>query len=106
MNIYFVAVLVATASFTGHENLQAQNEKKLYTAPLGVEAYTFRKSFPIDVSKTLDTVQSMGFTEIEGASNNVSAETFKKLCTQRGISIPSVGDSYEHLEKWPDSAAY
>ena len=34
------------------DNAMAQkNKKALYTAPFGVQAYTFRKSFPIDVAK-------------------------------------------------------
>jgi hypothetical protein len=57
----------------------AQNAKALYTAPLGVQAYTFRKSFPINVAKTLDTIKMMGFAEIEGGGNHMSPADFKKL---------------------------
>ena len=81
-------------------------QKPLYTAPLGVQAYTFRKSFPIDVAKTLDTIKMMGFTEIEGGPGRMSPQEFKKLCNERGISIPSTGAGYEQLVKNPDSVAY
>ena len=53
------ALLICLFSFT-------RAQKLLYTAPLGVEAYTFRKSFPLNVTATLDTIRMMGFTEIEG----------------------------------------
>ena len=83
----------------------AQKNKDLYNAPLGVQAYTFRKSFPIDVAKTLDTIKMMGFTEIEGTGGRMPPEEFKKLCNERGISIPSTGADYNNLVKAPDSIA-
>jgi sugar phosphate isomerase/epimerase len=78
----------------------------LYTSPLGVEAYTFRKSFPINVVKTLDTIQMMGFTEMEGGSEGMDPGAFKKLCNDRGISITSYGTDFGNLIKAPDSAAH
>ena len=50
-------------------NVGCGNKKKkegdpLYTAPLGIQAYTYRHSFPVDVAATLDTIQKMGFTEM------------------------------------------
>jgi sugar phosphate isomerase/epimerase len=83
----------------------AQKGKPLYTAPFGVQAFTFRKSFPIDVAKTLDTIKMMGFTELEGGGNRMSPEEFRKLCEERGISIPSTGAGFEQLIKSPDSVA-
>lgn len=79
-------------------------QKSLYTAPFGVQAYTFRKSFPKDVAKTLDTIKMMGFTEIEGGGR--SPQEFRKLCDERGISIPSTGVGYEELIRVPDSVVY
>lgn len=83
----------------------AQKGKPLYTAPFGVQAYTFRKSFPLGVAETLDSIKAMGFTEIEGSAGKVSPEEFKKLCNDRGISIPSTGGGYEQLVKDPQAAA-
>src|SRR6476660_126482 len=68
--------------------------KPLYTAPLGVQAYSFRKSFPNGVEKTLDTIKMMGFTELEGGGGRMSPEEFKKLCEARGITIPSSGAGF------------
>jgi sugar phosphate isomerase/epimerase len=83
----------------------AQQGQPLYTAPLGVQAYTFRKSFPGDVAGTLDTIRMMGFSEMEGGGNGMNPSDFRKLCDARGISIPSVGAGYEQLIKSPDSVA-
>jgi sugar phosphate isomerase/epimerase len=75
-------------------------QKPLYTAQLGIAPYTFRKSFPNGVSATLDTIKLMGFTEIEGGGGRgMSPEEYKKLCDDRGLSIPSFGAGYEQLAR-------
>ncbi len=96
----FTTSIIAIALFA--ETGLAQ--KPLYTAPLGVQTYTFRRSIGIDPAKTLDTIKMMGFTEVEGGGAN--PEQFKKLCDERGISIPSTGASYEKLVKAPDSVVW
>jgi sugar phosphate isomerase/epimerase len=79
--------------------LQAQ---KLYTYPIGVQTYTFRKHFPVKgVEKTLDLIKELGFTEVEGSSNGMGLEEYKKLCDDRGISIPSTGTDFNELIKDP-----
>ena len=100
-----IAFFVFTALSLFSENLSAQN-KPLYTAPFGVQAYTFRRSFPIDVAKTLDTIKMMGFTEIEGGGGRITPQEFKKLCDERGISIPATGASYDQLVNKTDSVVY
>jgi len=99
-----VLFIMALSCVSG--NAQAQKKKPLYTAPFGVQAYTFRKSFPIDIAKTLDTIKMMGFTEIEGSGGNISPQEFKKLCDERGIGIPSTGAGYEQLVNKIDSVVY
>ncbi|HEY1872137.1 MAG TPA: sugar phosphate isomerase/epimerase [Chitinophagaceae bacterium] len=81
-------------------------QKHLYTFPLGIEAYTFRKSFPVDATKTLDTIKMLGFTELEGGSGKISPQQFRKLCDERGIKIVSIGADYNELVKHPDSVVY
>ena len=84
----------------------AQKGKPLFKAAFGVQAYTFRNSFPKNIMATLDTVKAMGFTEIEGGNpKGMTPEEFKKACDARGISIPSTGGSYEELVKNPQQAA-
>ena len=77
--------------------------KKIYNAPFGVQGWTFRKQFPADgVASTLNLIQKMGITELEtGAKKGTTNQEFKKLCNDRGITIPSTGSSFEELEKDP-----
>jgi sugar phosphate isomerase/epimerase len=84
----------------GAESVSAQ--QSLYTAPLGIQTYTFRRSMDSDPAKVLDTVKMMGFTEIEGSAK-IAPEEFRRLCDERGITIPSTGASYEQLVNSPDS---
>ena len=97
-------VMLTVLSLTS-EYVIAQG-KPLYTAPFGVQAYTFRRSFPIDVAKTLDTIKMMGFTEIEGGGGRITSEEFRKLCDERGITIPSTGVGYDQLVNNTDSVEY
>ena len=99
--VLFVMILL-----TGWESAPAQNNKPLYTATFGVQAYTFRKSFPISVARTLDTIKMMGFTVIESGSNGMPPGEFRQLCDERGIRIPSTGANYGQLVKTPDSVVY
>jgi sugar phosphate isomerase/epimerase len=85
--------------------LPAQKQKPLYTAPLGIEAYTFRVGFAMDPISTLDTIQRLGFTEMEGNSAGMPPSTFKTLCEARGIEFESLGVGYDQLIKAPDSVA-
>jgi sugar phosphate isomerase/epimerase len=93
-------------AISSNEFLYAQNDNPLFTAPLGVQAYTFRKSFPISVSKTLDTIKMMGFTIIESGSEGMDPVAFLSLCKERGIRIPSTGAGFDQLERVPDSVAH
>lgn len=77
-------------------------KKSMYTYPIGVQAYTFRNQFPKDPIGTLNMIQRMGITELEGGPTaGMTPEEFKALCTARGISIPATGSSFEQLEKDP-----
>jgi len=81
-------------------------QKSLYTAPLGVQTYTFRRSIGTDPAKVLDTIKMLGFTEIEGGGGRMSPQEFKKLCDERNISIPSTGAGYEELVNKIDSVVW
>jgi sugar phosphate isomerase/epimerase len=96
-------VIFIVLSFLFFETTKAQ---RLYTFPFGIEAYTFRRSLPTSPSKTLDTIKMMGFTEIEGMEGNMSLQEYKKLCSERGISIPAIGADYEELIQHPDSVVH
>ena len=87
-------------------NEVASAQKPLYTAPLGVQTYTFRRSIGNDPVKVLDTIKKLGFTEIEGGGGRMHPAEFKKLCDERGISIPSTGAGYEDLVNKIDSVVW
>jgi len=105
MRRYFVFALALIVLIIDGGTVIAQKGKALYSFPFGVQAYTFRRSFPNGVAATLDTIKGMGITEIEGGGGRMAPEEFKKLCNERGISIPSTGTSYENLVKDPQAAA-
>ena len=100
---HLIIILLMVTSMT----TEAQNKKKpLYTAPFGVQTYTFRKSMPLGLAQTLDTIMMMGFTEVEGGNGQgMTPEEFRKLCEERGLSIPSTGAGYEQLVKEPQAVA-
>ena len=85
---------------------EAVAQKSLYTAPLGMQTYTFRRSMGADPVKVLDTIKMMGFTEIEGGGGKLHPADFKKLCDERGISIPSTGAGYGDLVSNLDSVIW
>ncbi len=78
----------------------------LLQVPLGVQSYSFRNHWANGVESTLDIIQEMGFTELEGgAPRGTSTAEFLTLCSARGISIPSTGTSFEALELDPQKVA-
>lgn len=86
------------------QNANAQSEKTLFTGPIGVQAYTFRSSMPTATAAVLDTIKSLGITEIEGEGpKGMAPEEFRKMCDDRGISIPSTGAGYDVIVKDPGS---
>ena len=73
----------------------------IFVANLGVQAYSFRNYFPNTIPGTLDRIQAMGITEIEGEPGRMGPSSYKELCDERGISIPSTGASFEDLATDP-----
>lgn len=101
--ITFIAISLFTACSDRPQEQQTAEaeqpvmEEPLFTAEIGIAPYTFRRSFPNGVAETLDTIQSMGFTEIEGGGGRMDPHEYKQLCDERGLSIPSMGVGYEQL---------
>ena len=73
----------------------------VFDAPMGVQAYSFRKYFPKDLIGTLDRIRAMGITEIEGIPDKVDPDEFRRLCTERSMTNPSTGASFEELQEGP-----
>ena len=93
-SIIFVGISCSTSQ-------NANLDKALYKDDFGVQAYSFRNYFPKDMIGTLDKIQAMGITKIEGDGGRIPPEEFRKLCADRGISIPSTGAGFGDLEKDP-----
>ena len=100
--LVFALSIMTIQSSTFAQKGKSKNAK-IYNAPFGVQGWTFRKQFPADgAASTLDLIQKMGITELEsGAAKGTTNEEFKRLCNDRGITIPSTGSSFEELEKDP-----
>ena len=100
-----IVLMISVLEIDCRSVMGQKNKKPLYRAAFGVQAYTFRKSFPLGVAATLDSIKMMGFTELEGGGGKMPAAEFKKLCDERGITIVGAGGSYENLIKDPQAAA-
>lgn len=111
MNLYNVVtaaflVLCISCSTPQSSDLMTisnSNNRGLFKDDFGVQAYSFRNYFPKDMIGTLDKIQEMGITKIEGDGGRIPPEEFRKLCYDRGIRIPSTGASFEQLESDPMS---
>lgn len=103
-SLFLATVLGLSLSGPGANSALAQSRKPLYTFPLGVQAYTYRHTFPKDVAATLDTIKAQGFTELEGGvPKGLTAEAYKKMLDERGIKVPSTGAGYEQIVKDPEA---
>lgn len=86
--------------------LAQKKGEPLMQAPLGIAAYTFRDQWKNGIPETLDIIRELGFKEYEGgAPKGVSAEDFKEMLNDRGITIPSTGTGFEALEEDPQAVA-
>lgn len=97
-------VLLIAAIFSDAGNLLAQSGKSLYTFPIGLQSYTYRNSFPNGVAATLDTIQALGVSELEGSNpEGTTPEEFRKMVDERNIKIPSIGVGYKELMENPEA---
>ena len=86
---------------TAEETTAGPKGEPIFVANVGVQAYSFRNFFPKTIPGTLDKIQAMGITEIEGEPGRMGPSSYRKLCDERGISIPSTGASFEDLATDP-----
>lgn len=101
----FILFALLMIGFLPVEGFSQKKDQPLHQVPLGIAAYTFRNHFPKDVEGTLDMIQNLGFKEYEGGTAGMDPAQFRKLCEERGISIPSTGTGFEELEKDPQAVA-
>jgi sugar phosphate isomerase/epimerase len=73
-------------------------QKPVYTSPIGLQAYTFRGSWGNGIEATLDTIKSLGVTEMEGGPiKGMSTEELRKQLDKRGIKMVSIGADYKQI---------
>jgi sugar phosphate isomerase/epimerase len=68
-------------------------------SPVGVQLYSFREQFKMDVSGTLQKIKDMGITKVETAGfYGLTAQDFKKKLDDFGIKAVGISVSFEELE--------
>lgn len=100
-NFSLVAILLLVGISCSTTSKIGKTGDPVFVSPFAVQTWSFRNYFPKDMIGTLDRIQKMGITEIEGDGGKIPPEEFKKLCMARGISIPSTGCSFEEIENDP-----
>lgn len=101
--LFLVVVLISP-----NEETYAQNPgDPVYTAEFGVQMYTFRNVLKEKgVEATLDIIQEMGITEVEGGgADGVTLEQYKEMMDERGLTTPSMGADYNALVEDPQAIA-
>ncbi len=89
---------VCLALLISHGSIMAQKGKPVYTSPLGIQAYTFRGSWANGIEATLDTIQKLGITEMEGGPiKGMTTEELRRQLDKRNIKMPSIGADYNQL---------
>lgn len=79
--------------------LFGQKSKALLSKKPGMVSYTFRNSFAKDVAATLDTLKSLGITDIEFSNLfGRKASEIRQLLDERGQKCSSFGVSYSDAQ--------
>lgn len=77
-------------------SLNTMANKPLFSQSPGMVSFTYRNSFSKDVAATLDTIKSLGITDMEFSSLfNRTAADIRKILDERGMICSSFGVSYE-----------
>ncbi|TFF34097.1 sugar phosphate isomerase/epimerase family protein [Mucilaginibacter psychrotolerans] len=100
--LFFTAALALAGCSVPKSAKVAQTNQSLFTAPIGVQAYTYRASFSARPEAVLDSVKALGITQMEGPNpKGVDIFKFRQMLDKRGISMPSIGVDYDMLVKEP-----
>lgn len=98
--------LLCMALLTSIGSVNGQSGEPLFPQTPGLVSYTHRENFKEDVPATLDTIQSLGITDMEFSSLfGQSAETLRTLLDERGIKCSSFGVGYDDLVGDTDEVA-
>lgn len=99
MKFYLLLFFSVLQVFNANKgNAQTAGAKgKLFTAPLGMQSYTYRGSWS-NALAVLDTMKALGITEFEGGNiRGYSDEETRKLLEERGIKVRSIGAGFDAL---------
>lgn len=99
----FLVFLLLTVGTQVTTTFAQESGTKLFKGEIGIAPYTFRKVWKFGTPATLDIIQSMGFTEIEGGGAGIDAAEYKKMCDDRGLKITSMGTGYQNLVDDPQA---
>ena len=88
--LFLLTITIAAAN--------AQSLGKYLEDKTGMVSYTYRKSFQKDVAATLDTIKSLGITNIEFSNLfGKTAVDLRKLLDERGMRCTSFGVGYPDI---------
>ncbi len=94
--IYRISFLILL--LIGVETLYAQKNKPIFPQTPGMVSFTYRNSFTIEVSATLDTLKNLGIKDMEFSNLfGMKAADIRKMLDDRGMFCSSFGVSYPDL---------
>jgi sugar phosphate isomerase/epimerase len=99
-NHLFAFLCVLASVFLSFDNkTEYKATQKLFPKKLGMVSYTYRKSFEKNVAATLDTIKSLGITDMEFSNLfGKTAQELRSLLDERGMKCSSFGVGYPDLE--------
>src|SRR5688500_621681 len=79
--------------------------ENLFAQEIGLQLYSLREQFKKDVPGTLAKIRSWNIREIEGGGTyGMPLEEYKKLLAENGLTVISVGSSFEKLDTAVETA--
>ncbi|WP_091873367.1 sugar phosphate isomerase/epimerase family protein [Pricia antarctica] len=101
---YLPSIVIALLLSTG--TIFCQSGNLLFPETPGLVSYTHRTSFEKDVSATLDTIKTLGITDMEFSNLfGKTPESLRSSLDERGIKCSSFGTGYDDLVKDTEEVA-
>lgn len=101
---YLPSMVIVLLVYTGTVSCQSGN--LLFPETPGLVSYTHRTSFEKDVSATLDTIETLGITDMEFSNLfGKTPESLRRLLDERDIKCSSFGTGYDDVIKDTEEVA-
>jgi sugar phosphate isomerase/epimerase len=95
--VYFLVTLLFVCG-CGKKSGQVMEDTQDVQPEIGLQLYSLRNEFKADVPGTIDKIQEMGITLIEGGDTyGYSVEDFKQILDEHGLKMVSIGVGFETL---------